>query len=86
MMLLPGDRKREALMGVLGVRVNATIQSLANSPGSGFLRRRAERKAVLELVEQLEIRTPSFDQPVEFLSGGNQQKVSVPARSSRSRR
>jgi ribose transport system ATP-binding protein len=28
-------------------------------------------------VEQLEIRTPSLDQPVEFLSGGNQQKVSV---------
>ena len=27
-MLLPGDRKREALMGVLGVRVNATVQSL----------------------------------------------------------
>ncbi|MDH3730985.1 MAG: ATP-binding cassette domain-containing protein, partial [Acidimicrobiia bacterium] len=25
-MLLPGDRKREALMGVLGVRVNATVQ------------------------------------------------------------
>ena len=30
-----------------------------------------------QLVEQLEIRTPSLDQPVEFLSGGNQQKVSV---------
>jgi ABC-type branched-subunit amino acid transport system ATPase component len=27
-MLLPGDRKHEALMGVLGVRVNSTIQSL----------------------------------------------------------
>ena len=28
-MLLPGDRKREALMPVLGVRVNATIQIVA---------------------------------------------------------
>ena len=27
-MLLPGDRKHEALMPVLGVKVNATIQSL----------------------------------------------------------
>jgi ribose transport system ATP-binding protein len=77
MMLLPGDRKREALMGVLGVRVNATIQSLGKFTRFGFLRRRAERKAVLELVEQLEIRTPAIDQPVDFLSGGNQQKVSV---------
>jgi ribose transport system ATP-binding protein len=76
-MLLPGDRKREALMPVLGVRVNSTIQSLRRFSFLGFLERRAERKAVTDLVDQLEIRTPSLDQPVEFLSGGNQQKVSV---------
>ena len=76
-MLLPGDRKREALMPVLGVRVNSTIQSLRRFSVLGFLRRRAERRAVTDLVEQLEIRTPSLEQPVEFLSGGNQQKVSV---------
>jgi ribose transport system ATP-binding protein len=77
LMLLPGNRKTEALMGVLGVRVNATIQSLDKFTTFGILRRRAERRAVQRLVEQLEIRTPSIDQPVEFLSGGNQQKVSV---------
>jgi ribose transport system ATP-binding protein len=76
-MLLPGDRKQEALMGVLGVRVNKTVQSLRRFTRLGLLRRRAERDAVQQLVEQLEIRTPSLDQPVEFLSGGNQQKVSV---------
>jgi ribose transport system ATP-binding protein len=76
-MLLPGNRKQEALMGVLGVKVNTTIQSLGKFAGLGLLRRRAERAAVKRLVDQLEIRTPSLDQPVEFLSGGNQQKVSV---------
>ncbi len=76
-MLLPGDRKGQALMGVLGVKVNATIQSLRRFAVLGTLRRGAERRAVDGLVEQLEIRTPSLDQPVEFLSGGNQQKVSV---------
>jgi ribose transport system ATP-binding protein len=76
-MLLPGDRKNEALMGVLGVRVNATVQSLRRFSRFGSLRTRAERSAVRRLVEQLEIRTPSLDQPVGFLSGGNQQKVSV---------
>ena len=30
-----------------------------------------------DLVRRLEVRTPSIEQPVEFLSGGNQQKVSV---------
>ena len=76
-MLLPGDRKREALMPVLGVKVNATIQSLRRFSVFGFLKRRAERRAMIDLVEELEIRTPSLSQPVEFLSGGNQQKVSV---------
>jgi ribose transport system ATP-binding protein len=76
-MLMPGDRKQEALMPVLGVRVNTTIQSLRRFSVAGLLRRRAERRTVNDLVEQLEIRTPSLEQPVEFLSGGNQQKVSV---------
>ena len=76
-MLLPGDRKVEALMGVLGVRVNSTVQSLRRFSRLGLLRRRAERKAVSDVVQDLAIRTPSLDQPVQFLSGGNQQKVSV---------
>jgi ribose transport system ATP-binding protein len=76
-MLLPGDRKHEALMPVLGVKVNTTIQSLRRFSLRGFLKRRRERRDVTDLVEQLEIRTPSIEQPVEFLSGGNQQKVSV---------
>jgi ribose transport system ATP-binding protein len=76
-MLLPGDRKHQALMTVLGVRVNSTIQSLRRFSVFGFLNRSKERRSVQNLVEELEIRTPSLEQPVEFLSGGNQQKVSV---------
>jgi ribose transport system ATP-binding protein len=76
-MLLPGDRRREALLPVLGVRANATIQSLRRFSVAGFLRRRREHRRVAELVEQLRIVTPSLEQPVEFLSGGNQQKVAV---------
>lgn len=76
-MLLPGNRKVEALMGVLGVKVNTTVQSLRRFARFGMLRRRSERSAVTGLVRDLAIRTPSLDQPVQFLSGGNQQKVSV---------
>jgi ribose transport system ATP-binding protein len=76
-LMLPGDRTREALMPVLGVRVNATIQSLRRFGVAGLLRRRRERRTVRDLVDRLEIRTPSLEQPVQFLSGGNQQKVAV---------
>jgi len=77
LMLLPGDRKHEALFPVLGVRANSTIQSLKRFRFLGFLRRGAEKREVQRLIEALEIRTPSVEQPVEFLSGGNQQKVSL---------
>src|SRR5690606_25646908 len=63
-MLLPGDRKHEALFPVLGVKVNATVQSLRRFSIAGLIRRRYERKTVAEVVERLEIRTPSLDQPV----------------------
>lgn len=76
-MLLPGNRKQEALFPVLGVKVNATIQSLRRFSWAGLMKRRSERAAVADIAQQLEIRTPSLQQPVEFLSGGNQQKVSL---------
>ena len=76
-MLLPGDRKVESLMPVLGVRVNSTVQMLRRFSVAGVMRRGVERRTVRGLVERLKIRTPSLEQPVQFLSGGNQQKVAV---------
>lgn len=76
-MLLAGNRLHEALLPVLGVRVNATVQSLKSFSVLGWIRRKGERKRVTRLVDDLAIRTPSLEQPVQFLSGGNQQKVSV---------
>ncbi len=76
-MLLAGDRKHESLFPVLGVRSNATIQLLRRFSRAGWLRLRQERASVAQIVERLKIRTPSLEQPVQFLSGGNQQKVSL---------
>jgi ribose transport system ATP-binding protein len=74
-MLLSGDRKRESLFPVLGVRSNATIQELRKFSRAGWVHGRQEKNIVARLVERLKIRTPSLDQPLQFLSGGNQQKV-----------
>jgi ribose transport system ATP-binding protein len=76
-MLLAGDRKREALFLVLGIRNNATVQILDHLSRLGWVRRGFERSMVSKMVERLKIRTPSLEQPVQFLSGGNQQKVSL---------
>jgi ribose transport system ATP-binding protein len=76
-LLLAGDRKRESLFPVLGVRSNATIQVLRKFSRLGFVNRGRERNIVKEMIEHLKVRTPSLEQPVQFLSGGNQQKVAL---------
>jgi ribose transport system ATP-binding protein len=67
----------ESLFPVLSVRSNATVQVLRRFSRLGWLSRRREHSAVRSLVLRLKVRTPSIEQPVRFLSGGNQQKVSL---------
>jgi ribose transport system ATP-binding protein len=75
--LLSGERIRESLFPVLGVRGNSTIQVLRRVSRGGWIRRGKERDLVQGLVRRLKVRTPSIEQPVRFLSGGNQQKVAL---------
>ncbi|HSC50072.1 MAG TPA: sugar ABC transporter ATP-binding protein, partial [Gaiellaceae bacterium] len=73
--LLSGDRMQESLFPVLSVRANTTIQVLRRLAPAGFLNRRRERRTVSEMAGRLRIRMASVEQPVQSLSGGNQQKV-----------
>lgn len=73
---VPSERKTESLIGMLSMRKNVTIASLANYVRQiGFLDEDAERQSVQKWIEQLNIRTPSSETLVGSLSGGNQQKV-----------
>jgi ribose transport system ATP-binding protein len=75
--LLSGDRTGESLFPVLSVRANTTVQVLRRLAPWGFLRRGRERRTVAEIAQRLRIRMASVEQPVQSLSGGNQQKVSL---------
>ena len=75
--LLSGDRAAESLFPILSVRANSTIQILRRLGKVGLLNRRHERRTVDDLVRRLRIRAASIEQPVQTLSGGNQQKVSL---------
>jgi ribose transport system ATP-binding protein len=59
----------------MAVRENVTLANLAPLARGGFIAARRERAVAAEYVQSLSIRTPSTEQPVGFLSGGNQQKV-----------
>jgi ribose transport system ATP-binding protein len=60
----------------MAVRNNLSLAALrAHARGGVFLDRSYERKLAAEMVGALSIKTPSDQQLVHLLSGGNQQKV-----------
>ena len=73
--LAPEDRKREGLILMRSVLENASMAILRQLSRFHIVRRSMEREVVGSFVEKLEVRTPSLDQEVGKLSGGNQQKV-----------
>jgi ribose transport system ATP-binding protein len=75
--LVPEDRKTLGVVLRFNVRENVTLPSLANLTQLGLIPSRKERELTQHMVEQLDIRTPSLDQKVVNLSGGNQQKVVI---------
>jgi len=73
---LSEDRKQLGLLLGQDVTANVVLSSLAERfQRFGFVRSRAMRATARELVGALRIKTPSVDQTVQNLSGGNQQKV-----------
>lgn len=73
--LAPEDRKTEALVMIRSVLENTSLAALRSLTTARIIRRKEERSAVSTFTNQLRVRTPSIDQEVGKLSGGNMQKV-----------
>jgi len=71
----PEDRKSQALLLLRSVANNISLAVPDLISRFNFVRFGAERSIAASLVDRLRIRTPSLDQAVSKLSGGNQQKV-----------
>ncbi len=71
--LVPEDRKLQGLILEMTVRENLSLPGLRTA--GLFVDRDAERRLAAETIDRLKIRTPGDRQSVQFLSGGNQQKV-----------
>jgi len=69
------DRKEKGLFPNLDVQANLTLPALDSLSRFGFVLPGAERRATLQQIESLGIRTAGPDQAITALSGGNQQKV-----------
>jgi ribose transport system ATP-binding protein len=73
--LVTEDRKALGLVLGMAVRENVSLANLGSLSRLGFVSRRRERDVATRYVEDLMIKTPSIEQAVQNLSGGNQQKV-----------
>jgi ribose transport system ATP-binding protein len=75
MALVPEDRKEQGLILEMAVRPNVSLASLRRDQRFGFRSGKLERQAATTIIQRLNIKTPSQEQIVQYLSGGNQQKV-----------
>lgn len=74
---LSEDRKRFGLMLKKDIIENSTIATLHEYSSVGFLDKPGERKVSQKYVDALRTKTPTLEQLVMDLSGGNQQKVVI---------
>jgi ABC-type sugar transport system ATPase subunit len=73
--LVPADRHRQGLVRQMSVAENVSMGVVRKLTHRGFVDTKEEQALAERYRKLLDIRAASLDQPVEFLSGGNQQKV-----------
>jgi ribose transport system ATP-binding protein len=73
--LLTEDRNKYGLIMLMNVRENISLSNLRQVAGRFFIKRVEENSIAEKFKQALRIRTPSINQKVENLSGGNRQKV-----------
>ena len=72
---VPEDRRMQGLVMDLSIARNATLTRMRALARLGLIRAGAENRLAREWAERLSLRFHRLEDPVAFLSGGNQQKV-----------
>ena len=74
MSFIPEDRLGMGLAPSMSITDNMILKNYADTPGP-FVDRKKGRADALQVIQRLEVVTPSTETPVRRLSGGNVQKV-----------
>ncbi len=74
---LSEDRKRYGIVVQKTITQNTTMAAMDKFEKGAFIDKKREKTVAQEMVEMLKTKTPSVDQLVVNLSGGNQQKVVI---------
>ncbi len=75
--LVPEDRKQEGLYLVQSVKYNMTIEVLREFMKGVSVNFKKETDITQKYIDMMSVKTPSQEQKIQNLSGGNQQKVMI---------
>ncbi len=75
--LIPEDRKEQGVLLGLSVKENISFSFLRKICRWSLIHRKKEQQLAETFRQKMNIRTPSLEQKVKNLSGGNQQKVAL---------
>ncbi|TXN30390.1 sugar ABC transporter ATP-binding protein [Lacisediminihabitans profunda] len=75
--LTPEDRKREGVLLNLGIDENIVMSDFAAVSRGGILSSSRIRKSAQDLAKRFQIKAHDLSEPIETLSGGNQQKAVI---------
>lgn len=71
----PEDRKTDGIIASASVRENIILALQAQRGWTKPISKKEQDEIAARFIQQLGIKTPNAEQPIGFLSGGNQQKV-----------
>ncbi|SIR19410.1 sugar ABC transporter ATP-binding protein [Domibacillus enclensis] len=77
LVLVPEERRREGVFVSESVLANLTVTTLGALAKRSFISFRKEKETAAAMIERLDVRTPSAQTKVRYLSGGNQQKIAI---------
>ena len=75
--LIPEDRKLQGLVQIMSVKRNTTLVNMKRVLRAGVISSSLEEELSKEYADKLHVVTPSMETEVQYLSGGNQQKVVI---------
>ncbi|QLB12338.1 ribose ABC transporter ATP-binding protein [Bisgaardia hudsonensis] len=71
------DRKGDGLILGMSVKENMSLTALDHFSKFGSIKHNEEKMVVNDFIELFNVKTPSSEQQIGLLSGGNQQKVAI---------
>lgn len=74
---MPEERKSQGILPMLSIRENISVSVLEKLQGTVGISKKKEADLAGQVIRDYDVKTPDMEKQIQFLSGGNQQKVII---------